>query len=135
MGAQVPRRVADGLEGKVGVGERPPVLSIGEEEPVRNAIQLVKTHEISQIPVLREKEVDGTVYDAELLKLVLEDSSVLDKPIKSIMDSPLPEVKREEPVSQAARLLAKRNSAVLVRENGSVVGILTRYDVIEYIPE
>ena len=85
--------------------------------------------------MVRDKEVVGTVYDAELLKLVIEDSSVLDKPIKEVMDKPLPEIRRDEPVSQAARLLAKRNSAVLVRENGSVVGILTRYDVIEYISE
>jgi cystathionine beta-synthase len=128
-------RVADVLEGKVSTGEMPAVLSLGEEEPVRNAVQLVKSHEISQIPVFREKEVVGTVYDAELLKLVLEDASVLDKPIKDVMEKPLPEVRRDDPVSQAARLLAQRNSAVLVRENGNVVGILTRYDVIEYISE
>ena len=33
------------------------------------------------------------------------------------------------------RLLADRNPAVLVRENGNIVGILTRFDVIGFIAE
>jgi cystathionine beta-synthase len=95
----------------------------------------VRRYDVSQIPVLVEDEVVGTVYDAELLKLVLEDPAVMEKPIREVMDRPLPEVDRGEPVSKVARLLAKRNPAVLVRENSGLSGILTRIDVIEYVAE
>jgi predicted transcriptional regulator len=36
-------------------------------------------------------------------------------------------------VDDVTRLLASRNSAVLVRENGAVTGILTRFDMLQFI--
>jgi cystathionine beta-synthase len=128
-------RVGDLLESKGTPESLPALVSVNQDELVRKAVQLVKEFDVSQIPVTHEAKVVGTVYDAELLKTVLEDSSTLEKPIKDIMDKPLPEIGRDAPVSRVAQLLAKRNPAVLVREDGGVVGILTRIDVIEYISE
>jgi predicted transcriptional regulator len=49
------------------------------------------------------------------------------------MAEPLPVVASDEPVDRVTRLLASRNPAVLVRHNGGVVGILTRFDMIQFI--
>ena len=49
------------------------------------------------------------------------------------MAEPLPVVPRDEPVEHVTRLLTSRTPAVLVSQNGSVVGILTRFDMLQFI--
>ena len=127
--------VRDLLESKTAPTGIPSILSVGEEETVRKAVGLVRTYDISQLPVLRGTEVVGTVFDAELLKTVLEDTSTLDQPVKRVMHKPLPLVTSDEPIAKVTRLLADRNPAVLVKDDGSIVGILTRFDVIGFIAE
>jgi cystathionine beta-synthase len=124
-------RVADVLSGK-GSSVRG-LLSVQVGEPLRRALALVEHHDITQVPVFRDSEVAGTLYDSEILKHVLEDSRTLDQPVESIMSEPLPVVDGDDPVESVTRLMAARNSAVLVREGGTLTGILTRYDMLQFI--
>ena len=79
------------------------------------------------------RDVAGTVYDNEILKRVMENAGALDQPVSSMMGEPLPVVGSDEPVDTVTRLLAARNPAVLVREHGDVAGILTRFDMLQFI--
>ena len=124
-------RVSDVLGGK---GRKiPHLLTVSAGEPLRKALALVEQHDITQIPVLRGGNVVGTLFDSEILKRVLEDASVLDQPVESMMGDPLPVVKSDEPIGHVTRLLASRNPAVLVSDNGNVSGILTRFDMLQFI--
>jgi cystathionine beta-synthase len=124
-------RVSDVVGGK---GRKiPGLVSVSAGEPLRKALALVQQHDITQIPVLRGSQVVGTLFDNEILKRVLEDSSSLDQPVESLMAEPLPVVRNDEPVDQVTRLLATRNPAVLVSDNGKVTGILTRFDMLQFI--
>jgi cystathionine beta-synthase len=111
----------------------PRLLSVEAHEPVRKALQLVQRHGVSQLPVLREGRVVGTLYDSEIMKRVLEDPAALDQPVESVMGSPLPVVGVDEPLSRVTRLLADRNAAVLVQEGSELLGILTRFDMLQFI--
>ena len=111
----------------------PRLLSVQAAEPLRKALHVVEQHNVSQVPVLKGAEVAGTLYDSEILKAVLEDSSALDRPAEKFMSDPLPVVAAEEPMESVTRLLAARNPAVLVRDGGVVVGILTRFDMLQFI--
>ena len=111
----------------------PALLKVEAGEPVRRALTLVEQHEVTQLPVFRNGEVVGTVYDNEILKVVLGDIAALDRPVESLMGDPLPVVRSDQSVDDVTRLLAARNPAVLVREDGAVVGILTRFDMLQFI--
>ncbi len=111
----------------------PPLLKVEAGELVRRALTLVEQHEVTQLPVFRNGEVVGTVYDNEILKVVLGDIAALDRPVESLMGDPLPVVRSDQSVDDVTRLLAARNPAVLVREDGAVVGILTRFDMLQFI--
>jgi len=111
----------------------PRLLSVQAGDPLRRALQLVEQHNVSQVPVMRGREVVGTLYDDEILKRVLEDSSRLDAPADSAMSEPLPVIDSGEPMDAITRLFAQRHRAVLVREDGAVVGILTRFDMLQFI--
>lgn len=111
----------------------PRLMSVQAAEPARRALTLIEQHNVSQIPVFEGREPVGTVYDNEILKRVLGNSAALDQPVSSMMSDPLPVVDAGEPVESVTRLLAARNPAVLVREHGEVVGILTRFDMLQFI--
>jgi predicted transcriptional regulator len=49
------------------------------------------------------------------------------------MKGSFPKVHLDEQINQAIALLSKKHPAVLVEEDASIIGILTRYDVIEYM--
>jgi cystathionine beta-synthase len=113
----------------------PGLLRVETGEPLKRALALVEQHEITQIPVFRGDEVVGTLYDSDILRSALADRAVLEKPVDAFMQEPLPVVRSDDPVEQVARLLAARNAAVLVRENGAVTGILTRFDMLQFLAE
>jgi cystathionine beta-synthase len=124
-------RVADVVGAKS--GRLPALLRLQVGEPVRRALALVEQHEVTQLPVFRGDEVVGTIYDSEILKGVLGDAATLDRPVESLMSESLPIVRSDQSVDDVTRLLAARNPAVLVREDGRVVGILTRFDMLQFI--
>lgn len=111
----------------------PRLMSVQAAEPLKKALTLVEQHNVSQLPVMRGKDVVGTLHDNEILKAVLENSAALESPSEQFMSEALPIVSADEPVEAVTRLLAARNAAVLVSENGTVVGILTRFDMLQFI--
>jgi cystathionine beta-synthase len=124
-------RVGDVVGGKR--RKIPTLLSVQVGEPLRRALSLVEQHDVTQIPVMRGHDVVGTLVDSDILKRVLQDSAALDQPVESLMGDPLPVIRSDEPVEQVTRLLATRNPAVLVSDNGKVTGILTRFDMLQFI--
>ena len=72
----------------------------------------------------------GSLTDGELMSSVIEDPELLDRSVESIMDSPFPVVDSHMDAEKAAQLLTRKNSAVLVQDDGEIGGILTRYDLI-----
>jgi cystathionine beta-synthase len=111
----------------------PRLLSVQAGEPARRALALIEQHNVSQVPVLKGGEVVGTLHDNDLLRRVLGDAAALDQPVEQMMAEPLPVVRSDEPMEAVTRLLAARNAAVLVSDGGQVVGILTRFDMLQFI--
>jgi cystathionine beta-synthase len=63
---------------------------------------------------------------------VLENTGVLYKSVQHVMDAPLPVVDAHVDLPAVTRLLSK-NPAVLVRRDGRLHGIVTRFDVMRYV--
>ena len=111
----------------------PALLSVQAGEPLKRALALVEQHNVTQIPVFRVRELVGTLYDNDILRAALADPTALEKPVEGWMSDPLPVVAGGEPLARVTRLLAARNPAVLVREDGVMIGILTRFDMLQFI--
>jgi cystathionine beta-synthase len=111
----------------------PQLIAIDPVTTVRTALDLFKERDISQLPVLEKGAPVGTVIDSELMTAVLEDNSLLDLPVSRVMKPPFPTIEAESAIEYAIDFLKKKDSAVLVEEDHRIVGILTRYDVIEYM--
>ena len=66
-------------------------------------------------------------------QILLEDVKLLDKPVSDAMDSPFPVVDAGQSFDSVVKLLSKSNPAVLVRQDGSVLGIVTRGDMLYHL--
>src|SRR6185436_6953105 len=127
-----PARVSAGdvLLGKA--REAPPALiSVAPETAVRQALSFITQNNVSQVPVVAEGDCVGHLAESTLMGMVLEDTKVLDQSVQHVMDAPLPVVDAHVDLPSVTRLLSK-NPAVLVRRDGKLHGIVTRYDVMRY---
>jgi cystathionine beta-synthase len=118
------------VQAKRGVAQ---LISIDPVTTVRKALDLLSEHNISQLPVIEKGQPVGSVDESELMGAVLANPALFDAPVSSMMDASFPTVHIDENIKAAIALLSKKHSAVLVHDEGKTVGIVTRYDVIEYM--
>lgn len=114
-------------------GAAPVLVSVAPGMSVREAIGLMSLHDVSQLPVMEGTVCVGSVAESQLTVRALADNKVLDRAVVDVMEAPFPMVDSEQPVEQVAKLLSKANRAVLVKRAGVVQGIVTRFDVLEFL--
>ena len=114
-------------------GDGPAVVSVSPGTTVRQALGLMTQHDISQLPVMDGPSCVGSVSDWSLTARSLENTKLLDAVVSDVMDAPFPVVDAGQPAEAVAKLLSKSNPAVLVRDRGTVQGIVTRSDMLHYL--
>ena len=111
----------------------PRLISVDPVSTVRKALDLINQNNVSQLPVLDKGRSVGSVDESDLMGAVLGNPALFDAPVNSLMKPSFPKLHLDELITQAIQLLSKKHPAVLVEDDGKIVGILTRYDVIEYM--
>ncbi|MBI1966560.1 MAG: pyridoxal-phosphate dependent enzyme [Gemmatimonadetes bacterium] len=111
----------------------PPLVQVAPQATVRQALNLMSTYNISQLPVLDGADGVGAVSEQMLMAKALEDPKILDQPVREMMDPPFPVVDADLAVDRLAVMLAREAPAVLVRCEGKLVGIVTRYDLLHQL--
>ncbi len=111
----------------------PAMVSVAPGSTVRQALRLMHQHDVSQLPVMDGSNCIGSVSDWALSAKGLENSKLLDATVSEIMEPPFPTVEAGQPVESVAKLLSKSNPAVLVRRNGTMQGIVTRSDLLQFM--
>lgn len=124
-----PTTVLDAVRAKESrVGE---LVTVEPTTPIRMALSTITAHDIGQLPVVLGGECVGSLTESKLMAQIIEDPSLLDRPIESVMSAPFPVLDGHVDAEEVRPLLARDNAACLVRENGALVGILTRYDLVQ----
>jgi predicted transcriptional regulator len=110
-----------------------PVVTIDAMDTIKSAITLMKKYAISQLPVLRENKLIGSIQESTLLdKLVDSKNSdrFFSNSVYNIMEKSFPVVEPEADVNYVINVLSRENSAVLVIDNKKIVGIITKIDLL-----
>jgi cystathionine beta-synthase len=113
--------------------DAPPLIHVTPEASVRQALNLMSTYNVSQLPVLDGADGVGAVSEQALMARAIGQPKILDSPVRELMDPPFPVVDSQSPVAQLATLLSRATPAALVRRDGTVVGIVTRYDLLHQL--
>jgi cystathionine beta-synthase len=100
---------------------------------VRQALNLMGTYNVSQIPVVEADECVGSLSEGPLMARALADDKVLDRPVSDVMQPPFPVIETGAPLDRVTALLSRETPAALVRQDGTFVGIVTRHDVLRHV--
>ena len=109
------------------------LITVRTEELVAHAIERMKQYNISQLPVVDTHGFAGSLDESTLFKAYIDNKSVADLPVKAIMQSPFPVVRKSTPLDDVSRLINRENKAVLVDLEDGTFGIITKHDVISAI--
>jgi len=110
-------------------GKEVALLSVEADQPVLNAIDKMRSHNIDQIPVFENGKPVGTITDARLFDAILEDAEVRHQKVSVVMGAPLPIVGVEATLEEVTGKLGNGNPAVLVKLKDGY-GIITKQDII-----
>ena len=115
----------------------PPLITVNAHDKVRQGVEILQEHGISQAPVVREESIDvsqfmGSIRDRELLERVFRDPDSLQLDVAEVMAAPIPMVEWDAPVEVAFGEL-ERSPAVVVTKAGQALGVLTRSDLLEVL--
>ena len=110
-----------------------PMITVKKEELVSHAIEHMRNHDISQIPVTDVDGFVGSVDESDLFRLYFDDKDIASKPIKDVMRAPFPIVTSDTSVDKISKLINRDNSAVLVDLGNNKFHIITKHDVIRAI--
>jgi cystathionine beta-synthase len=117
----------------------PELVTIASHQKVGEAIDLMQRYGISQLPVVRDGELDsladviGSLQDRDLLDRVFKNPDSLHEDVAAAMQPPLTAVDVEDKLDEVYSTLTGGRNAVVVAEAGKPVGVLTRTDLLEYL--
>ncbi|HKG33999.1 MAG TPA: pyridoxal-phosphate dependent enzyme [Gemmatimonadales bacterium] len=111
----------------------PPLVSVAPASAVRQALNLMSTWGVSQIPVVEDGRSVGGLVEASLMTKALAQPALLDRPVREVMESPFPEVDASFSTDRLGAMLTRESPAALVRKDGELIGIVSRYDVLQQL--
>lgn len=134
-------------------GGVPRVVAVGCDQTVREAIELLREYEVSQLPVVQEAGenrtrdclgpqpgeavyvdgIIGSLQERTLLDHIFRDPDVLNATVRSVMDDPFELVDASEEVEAVIPKLASSTPAVTVQRDGILIGVITRADLLDYV--
>ncbi len=113
--------------------DAPDLVTIAPAATMRQALNLMSTYNVSQLPVVDGTESVGSVSQSALMTEAVADPSTLTRPVRDLMEEPFPLLDRETPLEHVTALLSRANPAALVQHNGTIEGIITRHDVLHKV--
>ncbi|MGH7737851.1 MAG: cystathionine beta-synthase [Candidatus Tyrphobacter sp.] len=124
--------VGDVLRGKTPL---PPMITVTPGDTVSVALDLLRKYEISQIPVMREHEVIGSINDVAVMQAVFDRADIIHQPVSEVMGRPFPALEQSIEIDRAYKLLTLANPAIVVTDEGEPIGVVTRQDVITFLSD
>jgi cystathionine beta-synthase len=108
------------------------LVSVTPDATAEQAIQLLEATGISQLPVLDGGRPVGSVQEVSLARILHDGRDPTKVPIGELMARPLPVMDVNTHLDEAYRMLLAGYTGVLATQEGEVIDIVTRIDLIHY---
>lgn len=107
------------------------LVFVRPDEKVIEAISKMKEKSLTQLPVMENEKIIGSISESAVLNLLLENVNVREQEVKSVMGKPFPHVGWHSTSNEISKLITRDNSAVLVEKPTGELAIITEFDLIE----
>jgi len=115
--------------------EHQEMVTIDCEKTILEAINSIKTLNISQIPVTQQGMIVGKITESDILNAVMENPTAKASSVKEIMTPSFPFVDLNTSVDKISGMINKDNTAVLVEDKEGKIEIITQFDIISAISQ
>ncbi len=109
------------------------LLTIDAADTIGNALSVLSKFNISQLPVVEGGNYIGSLNDNYLFNKLIENNDIKKQTVKSMMQPAFPIVGEQAPIEDVSKLITKDNNAVLLRDMGGNMHIITKHDIIEAV--
>ncbi len=101
---------------------------------IKEAFTIMKDMDISQMPVMKEGGIVGSITESAVLTSLLENPlSNTEKTVDTIMDAAFPMVQEDLPCRQLSKYISKKIPAVIAQDRTGGLHVLTQYDIIQAV--
>lgn len=114
-------------------GNAGPLLQLETRQKVGEAINIMRQHDISQVPVFEGVDVVGSLNESAVLNRLLDDPGIKDLPVADIMADPFPFVLPSTRIDVISKMLSKEMPAVIVQNEDGTQAIITKSDLISVL--
>jgi cystathionine beta-synthase len=111
------------------------IITADANQTVVETFNIMKSLNISQIPVTQQGMVIGKVTESDILSALLENPSLKSSAVEEIVTKPFPFVDLNTSIDKISGLINKDTQAVLVEDSFGRINIITQYDIINAISE
>jgi cystathionine beta-synthase len=101
-----------------------------KNDTVKDAIHLMNQKGVSQIPVVEDGQVVGSITDSKLLSKIIENPELKDAKVSDVMENSMKFVALDSTLDVLSSMLEKEK-AVLVRDDKHQIHIVTKHDLLE----
>ncbi|HEY6035446.1 MAG TPA: cystathionine beta-synthase [Kofleriaceae bacterium] len=109
------------------------VISLDSNDKVSRATDMFKEHGISQMPVLDQGKLAGILTESDLLHQLITGRVDRNTVVAEVMERKVSTVSMHAGSGELPRIFERGEVAIVVDEDKSVIGILTKMDLIEML--
>ena len=110
----------------------PLVVSVSPEDSVAHAVELLKRYGISQMPVLSNGNIVGSLTEDLLLRRLASGEPLASTAVGNLQGPPFPQIEADALAREAYTLFSSGQSAVAVMNGPTLEGIVTKSDLLEF---
>lgn len=109
------------------------LLTVDAAASVGDALSILSKFNISQLPVVENGNYIGSLNDSYIFNKLIDSHEIKKQTVRSMMQPAFPVVGEQAPIEEVSKLITKDNNAVLLRDMGGNMHIITKHDIIEAV--
>ncbi len=107
-------------------------ITVGPDEPLASAYSRMKLYDVSQLPVIENRNIVGFIDESDILLAVGQSSASFNQPVKTAMVTELALVSVTDPIDKLIPIF-NRDYVAIVKDGERFLGLITRVDLLNYL--